>query len=74
MYQELFILGGYGVFVWPSFIFTLASCFIFYLKTKKELKKQEKIFLSEFKYLNVKISKKFKEKKVTKEVLSGSSI
>ena len=74
MYQELFILGGYGVFVWPSFIFTLATCFIFYLKTKKELKKQEKIFLSEFKYSNVKISKKFKEKKVTKEVLSGSSI
>ena len=74
MYQELFILGGYGFFVWPSFIFTLASCFIFYLKTKKELKKQEKIFLSEFKYSNVKISKKFKEKKVTKEVLSGSSI
>ena len=74
MYQELFILGGYGVFVWPSFIFTLASCFIFYLKTKKELKKQEKIFLSEFKYSNVKITKKFKEKKVTKEVLSGSSI
>ena len=74
MYQELFILGGYGFFVWPSFIFTLASCFIFYLKTKKELIKQEKIFLSEFKYSNVKISKKFKEKKVTKEVLSGSSI
>tara|TARA_B100001750_G_scaffold96036_1_gene75886 strand:- start:72 stop:296 length:225 start_codon:yes stop_codon:yes gene_type:complete len=74
MYQELFILGGYGFFVWPSFIFTLATCFIFYLKTKKELKKQEKIFLSEFKYSNVKISKKFKEKKVTKEVLSGSSI
>ena len=49
MYQELFILGGYGFFVWPSFIFTLATCFIFYLKTKKELKKQEKIFLSEFK-------------------------
>ena len=74
MYQELFILGGYGFFVWPSFIFTLATCFIFYLKNKKELKKQEKIFLSEFKYSNVKISKKFKEKKVTKEVLSGSSI
>ena len=74
MYQELFILGGYGFFVWPSFIFTLATCFIFYLKTKKELIKQEKIFLSEFKYSNVKISKKFKEKKVTKEVLSGSSI
>ena len=74
MYQELFILGGYGVFVWPSFIFTLVSCFIFYLKTKKELKKQEKIFLSEFKYSNVEISRKFKESKITKEVLSASSV
>ena len=74
MYQELFILGGHGFFVWPSFIFTLATCFIFYLKTKKELKKQEKIFLSEFKYSNVKISKKFKESKITKEVLSASSV
>lgn len=74
MYQELFILGGYGAFVWPSFVFTLASCFIFYLKTKKELEEQEKVFLSEFEYSNVKISKKFKEKKVTKEVLSVSSI
>ena len=24
MYQELFTLGGYGYFVWPSFVFTLA--------------------------------------------------
>ena len=74
MYQELFILGGYGGFVWPSFIFTLVSCFVFYLKTKRELIKQEKIFLSEFKYSNVNISRKNKDKNVTKEVLSASSI
>ena len=74
MNLEFFLLEGYGYFVWPSFLFTFIICFVFYLKTKKELIKQEKIFLSEFKYSNVKISKKFKEKKVTKEVLSGSSI
>ena len=73
MHQELFILGGYGYFVWPSFIFTLVTCFLYYMKTRKELKKQEKAFISEFKYLNVKRSNAFKAKKVAKEVLSASS-
>tara|TARA_B100000029_G_scaffold368013_1_gene361475 strand:- start:134 stop:358 length:225 start_codon:yes stop_codon:yes gene_type:complete len=73
MYQELFILGGYGHFVWPSFVFTLVTCFLYYIKTKKELQKQEKVFISEFRYLNVKRTNTFKEKKVAKEVLSASS-
>ena len=42
---ELLILGGYGQFVWPAFIFTFASCFILYVKTKKDLQEQEKIFI-----------------------------
>ena len=73
MYQELFILGGYGHFVWPAFVFTLVTCFLYYIKTKKELQKQEKVFISEFRYLNVKKTNTFKEKKVAKEVLSASS-
>jgi len=73
MYQELFILGGYGYFVWPSFIFTLVTCFLYYMKTRKELKKQEKVFMSEFKYSNVAKINTFKEKKVAKEILPASS-
>ena len=49
MNLELLILGGYGQFVWPAFVFTFAICFTLYLKTKKEFKKQEKIFSIEFK-------------------------
>ena len=49
MNLELLILGGYGQFVWPAFIFTFVICFTLYLKTKKEFKKQEKIFSIEFK-------------------------
>ena len=45
---EYFILGGYGLFVWPAFIFTFISCFYLYLKSIKELKKQEGIFFNEF--------------------------
>jgi len=51
MNLELLILGGYGQFVWPAFIFTFVSCFSLYVKTKKEFQKLEKIFLKEFKQI-----------------------
>ena len=72
--MELFILGGYGQFVWPAFIFTFISCFSLYLKTKKELRRQEKMFLKEFKQLQTIKVQVAKRKEGTKESLSGSSI
>ena len=70
MNLELFILGGYGYFVWPAFIFTFVSCCALYLKTYKEFKKQEKMFLNEFKQMQaVKI-----ETVNEKEALSSSPI
>ena len=68
MNLELFILGGYGHFVWPAFIFTFVSCFSLYVKTKKEFKKQEKIFSIEFKETEATKIEETKEK----EALSGS--
>ena len=73
MVLDFLYQGGYGQFIWPAFIFTFAICLILYLKTKKELQKQEKVFISEFRYLNVEKTNTFKEKKVAKEVLSASS-
>ena len=70
MNLELLILGGYGQFVWPAFIFTFVSCFSLYIKTKKEFQKQEKIFLKEFKQMQTEKIETVKEK----EALSGSSI
>jgi len=46
---ELILLNGYGQFVWPAFIFTFLSCYFLYIKTQKEFKKIEKIYLQEFK-------------------------
>ena len=63
MNMELFILDGYGQFVWPAFIFAIASCFFLYLKTKKEFQKQEKIYLKEFKQLQTKKIEVDKKKK-----------
>ena len=64
MFLEIIILGGYGQFVWPAFIFTFLVCLALYLETKKELKKQEEIFLSEFKETHPIKIKSFEEKKI----------
>ena len=71
---EFLILGGYGQFVWPAFIFTFASCLILYVKTKKELRKQEKMFLDEYKEVHIPRIKTVEGKEITKEALSGTSI
>ena len=74
MNLELLVLGGYGQFVWPAFIFTFVSCFLLYIKTKNELKEQEKIFLIEFKQIPVVKTEIAKQKELSKEVLSGTSV
>jgi len=74
MHLELLILGGYGQFVWPAFIFTFVSCIVLYKRTKKELQKQEKMFLNEYEELHTVQIKSAKAKKMTQEVLSGRSI
>ena len=70
MNAELLILGGYGQFVWSAFIFTFVCCLVLYLKTKKELKKQEAVFLIEYKRPKIEKIKVAKQK----EVLSASSV
>ena len=74
MDMEILVLGGYGQFIWPAFIFTFVSCFLLYLKTKKELKKQEKMFLIEFKQIPVRKTEVTQQKKLSKEILSSSPI
>ena len=72
MNLEHLVLGGYGQFVWPAFIFTFVSCFLLYIKTKKELKRQEKMFLIEFKQMPITKIEVAKQIKLLKEVLSSS--
>ena len=74
MNTELLTLGGYGQFVWPAFVFAFLCCFSLYLKTKKELNKQEKLFLIEYKQVATAKIKVAKQKKLSKEVLFGNSI
>jgi len=70
MFIELLTMGGHGQFVWSAFIFSFVSCFYLYLKTRFELKQQEKIYLMEFKEIEARKIEFTKKKQSTAEVLS----
>ena len=70
MSLDFFILNSYGQFVWPAFVCTFLICILFYLKTKKKLQKQERLYLKAFGPTQ---SKKV-ELDRRKEVLSAKSI
>ncbi len=74
MNMEFLSLGGYGSFVWTAFIFAFVSCFLLYLKTIKEFKRQEEMFLIEFKQIPVRKTEVSGQKELSKEVLSGSPV
>ena len=67
MNLELLVLGEYGQFVWPAYIFTFVSCIALYVKTKREFQKHEKMFLKEFKQAQTRKIETVQEK----EALSG---
>ena len=67
-------LDGYGAFVWPAFIFTFGSCYYLYIKVRRELLKQERIFLSKYKQLYTTEILIEKPRKNIKKVFSNSSV
>ena len=65
-------MGGYGVFVWSSFIITFLVCVIFYYKTRKTLKKYEKEFAKEIENLSAEQKKIVLENsKIASKILSA---
>tara|TARA_B100000809_G_scaffold114481_1_gene112881 strand:+ start:108 stop:332 length:225 start_codon:yes stop_codon:yes gene_type:complete len=74
MNTEIFILNGYGQYVWPAFIFTFISCFSLYVKTRKEFRKQEKMFLKEFEQAKTIKTEIVQIKEARKKAFSGSPI
>ena len=69
MIIELLTMNGYGQFVWPAFTFSFLSCLFLYLKIRIEFKKQEKIYLLEFRSMEAKKNQNDKRKKPTEEAL-----
>ncbi len=72
MNMELFLLNGHGIFVWPAFIFTFFSCLFLYLKSRKELKNLEKIYLEDLNQIQT-IEIQLEKRKIAKESLLSRS-
>ena len=70
MESNLFTLGGYGQFVWPAFIFTFSICLTLYLRTSKQLQKQERMYFTEYKEAQIEEIKVLKEYKGIQEAFS----
>ena len=68
MNLDFIILGGYGQYVWPAFIFTFSSFFFLYQQSKKELKKNEINYQIEFKTSPMKNVKVGKQKEFPKKI------
>ena len=48
MINEIFSMNGYGLYVWPAFIFTLISFTSLFLITKLQLLKEKRKFTDKF--------------------------
>ena len=69
MINEFIQMGGYGFFVWTSFLVVFISCSLLYYRTRKNLKKYEKEFAQELE----KLPEEHK-KRITKSSKAISSI
>ena len=70
---EIFLMDGYGVYVWSSFGFTFLVCLFLYIRTKKTLKKLEKDFIKEARNLPEEQFEDIRKQKIAKEILISHS-
>ena len=73
MNLDVFLMSGYGIYVWPSFLLTFLVCLFLFLKTRKTLKKLEKDFIKETQSLSQQQLKDIKKQKIAKEILVSHS-
>ncbi len=52
MNLDLFIMNGYGLYVWSAFVFTLFNFLILYKVTNKQLVKEKAKFAKKYESLN----------------------
>ena len=69
MNLDVFLMNGYGIYVWSSFLLTFLICLFLFLKTRKTLKKLEIDFVKDTESLSEIQFEKLKKQKVAKEIL-----
>ena len=72
MINELITMGGYGFYIWTSFLLVFVFCFLLFYRTKKTLRKYEKEFAKELDKLPAKHKKRIaKSSKVITSILAS---
>ena len=73
MNLNVFLMNGYGIYVWSSFLLTLLVCLFLFLRTRKTLKKLEKDFIKETENLSQQQFEDLKKQRIAKEILVSHS-
>ena len=73
MIENLFLMNGYGVYVWSAFSFTLLSFLTLFLIIKNQYNKEKNKFLAKFGSLNSERAAYAKSQSINREILSNSS-
>ena len=70
MIMEILYLDGYGIYVWPAYIFTILSFSILYYSIKLQLEKERKLFIENFDLLNAEKTKLAYQNSTNREILA----
>ena len=73
MIENLFLMNGYGIYVWSAFSFTLISFFTLFLIIKVQYNKEKNKFIAKFGSLNSEKAAFAKSQIINKEILSNTS-
>ena len=73
MSLDVFLMNGYGIYVWLSFSLTFLVCLFLFLRTRKTLKKLEKDFIKETQNLSQQQFEDLKKQRIVKEILVSHS-
>ena len=73
MITEMFLMNGYGLYVWSAFVFTLLSFASLYVVIKAQYTKEKNKFIAKFGTLNTERAAFAKSQSINKEILSNTS-
>ena len=72
MISEIFLMKGYGIFVWSAFAFTIASFSLLYTVIRIQYLKEKNKFVAKFGKLNSERAAFAKSQSVNKAILSNT--
>ena len=74
MINEFLNMGGYGFYIWTSFLVVIIFCFLLFYRTRKTLKKYESEFARELNKLPAEHKKRIaKSSKVISNILASQN-